>query len=81
MSYHVHITRAEFWAENNGQEISANEWLDLIRTDPQLANDESNGPYFAVLSASLDGEHAWLDWSEGNVYANYPNSTLQRKML
>lgn len=81
MSYHVYITRADFWAENDGMEITADEWLELIRTDPQLAHDESNGPFFALVSGSPDGQHGWLDWSDGNVYANYPKHALLRKML
>lgn len=81
MSYHVYITRAEFWAENNGMEITADEWLRLIRTDPQLTHDESNGPRFARVSGPPDGQQGWLDWSDGNVYANYPNRALFRKML
>lgn len=81
MSYHVYITRAAFWAENEGVQIGADEWLQLVRTDPQLNLDEKNGPCFAVLAEARQQEHAWLDWSEGNVYANYPNRTLQRKML
>ncbi|MGB5257377.1 MAG: hypothetical protein WBN07_04975 [Woeseiaceae bacterium] len=81
MSYHVYITRAAFWAENEGVQIDADEWLQLVRTDPQLTLDEKNGPCFAVLTEARQQEQAWLDWSEGNVYANYPNRTLQRKML
>lgn len=81
MSYSVHITRAEFWAENEGAEISADEWLELVGTDPELTRDEMNGPFFVVLNESRERKESWLDWSEGNVSANYPNRVLQRKML
>ena len=81
MSYHVYITRAEFWAENEGAKITVDEWLERIISDPDLTRDERNGPGFAVLSESRDRTQAWLDWYDGNVYANYPNRTLQRKML
>jgi hypothetical protein len=30
MGYDIHITRAEHWAENEGREISAEEWLAYV---------------------------------------------------
>lgn len=81
MSYNVYITRAEFWAENEGTEIPADEWQELVGADPELAIDEKGGPGFAVLMTAGDDQPAWLDWTEGNIYASYPGSALQRKML
>lgn len=81
MSYQVYITRAEFWAENQGREIAADEWLELVRTDPQLELEHANGPCFALLTGSGEGADPWLDWSEGNVYCGYPSRTLQKKIL
>lgn len=81
MSYQVYITRAEFWAENEGSEISAAEWLELLRKDAEISQDEANGPYFVVLGGSQESTESWLDWSEGNLYTSYPNRAMQKKML
>ena len=82
MGYELHITRAEFWAENEGYEISAEEWLDLISKDPELKLDPQNGPHFAAWSPPGDATEAgWLDWFEGNLASKYPGRLLFGKML
>jgi hypothetical protein len=81
VSYQVYITRAEFWAENEGSEISAGEWLELLRKDAEISQDEANGPYFGVLGGSQERAESWLDWSGGNLYTSYPNRPMQKKML
>jgi len=81
VSYQVYITRAEFWAENEGSEISAGEWLELLRKDAEISQDQANGPYFGVLGGSQESTESWLDWSGGNLYTSYPNRAMQKKML
>lgn len=81
MSYQVYITRAAFWAENEGSEIAAREWLELMQADADITQDEARGPYFGVLDRSQKNAESWLDWFEGNLYTSYPNRALQRKML
>ena len=81
MSYQAYITRAEFWAENEGSEISSEEWLQLVQEDAEITRDEANGPYFAVLGAADGNAKPWLDWSGGNIYTNFPDLALQKKML
>ena len=81
MSYHVYITRGTFWAENQGFEIPAAEWLQFIDRDTELERDEGSGPFFAVFTGSVHSGNLWIDWSEGNLFANYPNRALQQKLL
>lgn len=81
MSYQVYVTRAEFWAENVGSEISAGEWLELLQEDEELMQDTANGPYFAVLGGSPEKAKSWLDWTDGNIYTAYPDRETQTKML
>lgn len=89
MGYELHITRADFWAENEGLEISPEEWLALIEADEELTRDNRNGPYFAILeTGDRDvirwGDRdviRWLDWFEGNINAKSPDRVLLGKML
>lgn len=81
MGYDLHITRAEFWAENEGQEISAEEWLELVDSDPLLAINNRNGPYFAELDSPNADDRRWLDWSEGNIFTRHPDRETLAKML
>ena len=77
----VHITRADNWAQNEGHEILASEWLDLVDHDPELQLAGHNGPYFAIWSGDPDDPEAWLDWDDGNVSTKNPNERLLEKMV
>ena len=81
MGYDLHITRADFWAENEGREISTEEWSGLVESDPLLMFDTRNGPFFAVLESRGDGTPGWLDWNAGNITSKHPDRLTLRKML
>ncbi|CFQ49268.1 Uncharacterised protein [Yersinia frederiksenii] len=81
MGVEFHITRAEFWADNDDAQITADEWLNYINSDNELSRYIINGDYHALWSGpSLYGE-PWLDWSAGNIYTQWPDTYLYRKML
>lgn len=81
MGVEFHITRAEYWAENNDNQISSDEWLNIINSDPELGLPPKNGEYNAIWNwENSDGE-VWLDWSGGNIYTKWPPTPLYRKML
>ena len=81
LGYDLHITRAEFWAENAGEEISAEEWLELVDSDSSLTINADNGPYFTELKPTDGQTHRWLKWSEGNILTTYPDRATLAKML
>jgi hypothetical protein len=81
MVYEVHITRAADWAQNQGSEILASEWHDLISRDPELRLTASNGPHFVVWNSNTGQTCGWLEWSNGNITAKSPNEQLLAKML
>lgn len=77
MGYNLYITRAEFWAENEDNPISADEWLAVVKKDPSLNLDLNNGAYHTIWN---NQEESWLDWTDGNIYAKYPDEKLIGKM-
>jgi hypothetical protein len=81
MGVELHITRAEFWAENEGAEISAEEWLAYVESDPELRLDSRNGKYFVQWLGKSSYNEPWLDWFQGNVSSKWPDTALYRKML
>lgn len=81
MGYDIHITRAEDWAQNEGFEISADEWLKIIEEDPELSLEGVNGPYFAVWTGESTYPDPWFDWSGGNVYTKNPDEPMIEKMI
>jgi hypothetical protein len=81
MGYDVHITRAEYWVDNQGAEISTKEWLNLIQNDPELSPTLESGEYFVVWHGTTQYPETWFDWSDGNIYTKNPDKATLRKML
>ena len=75
MGYDYHITRAGNWAENDNAQITADEWLSLVRDDPELHIANENGPYFA------EWRDSWFDLVDGNVTTKNPDESTLGKML
>jgi hypothetical protein len=74
MGYDFHITRRNDWYDE-GADISADEWLKYVESDPELSIDESNGKYFAIWKED------WLDWHRGEIYTKNPRRNLVEKMI
>ena len=81
MGYNLHITRAKFHYNNDGQWIPAEEWLRYIEQDPELSLAGYNGDYFAIWSGPSSYPDPWLDWSRGNIYSKNPDDALIDKMV
>ncbi|MEN4519414.1 hypothetical protein [Pantoea agglomerans] len=81
MGVEFHITRADFWAENDDEQISSDEWLDIVNNDPELSLSTQSGEFHAIWSGEGSDGEDWLDWSEGNIKTKWPPSPLYRKML
>jgi len=80
VGYDLHITRRKNWSDR-GAEISAQEWLALVRQDPELRLKPENGPYFALWNGPSELEEPWLDWSDGQICSKYPDAALIEKMV
>lgn len=79
MSYDCHITRKTHWVDE-GDDITAEEWLLLVDADSTLHPSPENGPYFATWKTPFKFEKFWLDWSDGNVYSKNPDKVLLAEM-
>ena len=82
MSQEYHITRAPDWRDTGGAEISASQWREYAQNDDELRPDPANARIsFVWIGHPAVLEDAWLDWSDGNVYALDPDQHLTTKML
>ncbi len=81
MGYDVHITRAQHWAENAGNEIAPAEWVALIEDDPELVLALEYGPYFALWIGPSSYSNSWFSWERGNIYSKGPGEKVTEKML
>lgn len=81
MGVEFHITRAEFWAENDDDKISSDEWLDVINSDPELSLSPKGGEFHTIWQGEGSDGEDWLEWFEGNIKTKWPPTPLYRKML
>lgn len=81
MGLELHITRAQHWSANDNCQITTNEWLAYVASDPELKLDPQNGDFFAKWLGRSAYEEPWLDWSDGNIVTKWPDTALYRKML
>ncbi|HRI16565.1 MAG TPA: hypothetical protein PLX89_26530 [Verrucomicrobiota bacterium] len=81
MGYELHITRAEFHANNAGHVITADEWLRYVQSDPELRLSPDGGKYFAVWSGKSKYPDPWFDWFNGNISTKNPDKASAGKML
>ncbi len=97
MGYDVHITRKEEWFNEEGEEISLEEWRKYIKSSPGMRLDgfaeaetpngilrvESEGlSVWIGSSVHKEGENmVWLDYFEGNIKVKNPDEEVLKKMF
>ena len=86
MGYDFHITRAEHWSSNEGQEIKPEEWLAIRETYPELIAADDDGPkgvgkYFTLWQGSTEYPETWLIWVDGNIETKNPDKPTIQKLL
>ena len=81
MGYELHITRAEFHADNAGHEITAKEWLRYVQSDPELRLVPKRGKYFVEWSGRSKYPDPWLDWFRGCISTKNPDKAIVGKMI
>ena len=62
MGYEIYITRARNYLHNKGDEISPDEWEELVRSDKDFTFRKQYGEYYATLNDSNINFEQWLDW-------------------
>jgi hypothetical protein len=80
MGYEFHITRRPFW-DDEGPEITAEEWLQYVRGDTELETITSEGPHFVLWNGPSKLAEPWLDWLEGEIYSEDADRALVDKMI
>ena len=80
MSYYLYITRKLHWSDE-GPNITAKEWLGVIADDPELELAGENGEYFTNWLGASTISEPWFNWSDGNIYATFPDKAQIAKVL
>lgn len=67
MGYEVHITRKDFWSDESGPDLSLEEWIDYVKSDPDMRLDgfaETRTPDGQVLRIESPGLAVWVAYSK-----------------
>lgn len=70
MGYDIHITRKEDWSDEEGIEISLDEWKQYIDADPEMRLDgfaEAELPDGGALRVEDEGIAVWTKWSQHEI--------------
>lgn len=79
MGYDLHITRKEFWADEDGPEITHEEWNAYVAADPELTQDPINSETDYLYT---QGEDVWpLWWSDGEISTKNPEKSMVIKFV
>ncbi|WP_374087915.1 hypothetical protein [Methylomicrobium lacus] len=73
MGYEVHITRKEEWFEEEGPEITIEEWKNYVVSDPKMRLDgfaEATTPDGSILRVESPGLSVWVAYSKHEEYGN-----------
>ncbi|SNS52770.1 hypothetical protein [Jannaschia aquimarina] len=80
MSYDIHITRKQFWADEEGEAISREEWLAHVAASPDLTESEAKmfgeDPPIARDICLPDGSTETVWWRRGDIRAYGPTTEL-----
>lgn len=73
MGYDIHITRKTTWLDDDGPEISREDWLALVSNDPEMRLDgfaECETSDGDALRVNHEGIAVWTAYSGDNVDGN-----------
>lgn len=96
MGYDLHITRKADWFDEEGDEITLEEWSQFVNSSPDMRLDgcaevETPNGTLKVESEGLsvwtgysnhekDGNKAWFDYFDGNIKVKNPDEEIIKKM-
>lgn len=96
MGYDLHITRKEEWFEEEGAQITLDEWKNFVNSSPDMRLDgyaeaETPNGILRVENEGLavwtgfsgqdkDQSMVWFDYSDGNIKVHNPDEEIIKKM-
>lgn len=80
MGYDLHITRREFWFDEEGEAISLDEWQRYVESDPEIHGDPENpGPENYVIVSHPERWPLW--WYRGEIMTKNPDEKAVAKLV
>jgi hypothetical protein len=80
MGYDLHITRRPVWTDDDGPQITLEEWKAYVESDNEVRPDTVNGLTYFLWTAHP--KEPWpLRWDRGELYAKNPDEITIRKLV
>ena len=82
VGFQIHITRKEFWSDEEGPAISEKEWTALAASDPSMRPKKNGDVAWVGYSKHVPGrkEARFRLASNGNVVLRFPDREIRAKM-
>jgi len=80
MGYEVHITKKEFWADEDGAILKKEDWNNYVNSDPEIVQDKNNSEDDYLVKDSVS---EWpIFWSPdiGEIYTKNPTDLAIEKL-
>jgi len=81
VGYNLYITRRKHHWDEDGPDITEDEWRALVESDPELEFREPRVPLKATWSGKSEYPDPWLDHCRGCIDTKNPDKPLIGKML
>ncbi|MDG9925641.1 MULTISPECIES: hypothetical protein [unclassified Pseudomonas] len=79
--YDLHITKKDFWADENGPCISREEWSNYVKTDRQVQRDNENSTDDFLVSLELEQFPVWYNPDLCEIYTKAPSKNAINKLI
>ena len=79
--YDLHITKKDFWADENGPCISREEWNNYVKTDSQIQRDDKNSTDDFLVSLELEQFPIWYNPDLCEIYTKNPSENAINKLI
>lgn len=79
--YDVHITKKDFWADENGPCISHEEWNNYVTTDSQIQRDNKNSTNDFLVRLELEQFPIWYNPYLCEIYTKNPSENAINKFI
>jgi hypothetical protein len=79
--YDLHITRIAHWSDENGPTISFSEWLQYLKIDKEVRQDEATGKYDFLVQMPGEFFPMWYNPELGILTTKNPSEKAIEKLI
>ena len=79
MGWELHITKRDFWADEDGESISREDWIEYVNSDESIVRDSNNTEDDFLFRSGNEECPIWWNPDIGEIYTKNPSeATIQK---